>query len=66
MGDPEPPEWIQAINDYIHSNMGYKNGMPLVCAAPGAKKLEEFAGGERVSLSAASNGAKAIFSFRLR
>jgi len=50
----------------IRTAMGYKNRMPLVCAAPGAKKFEEFAGGERVSLTEPSNGANAIFSFRLR
>lgn len=50
----------------IRTAMGYKNRMPLVCAAPGAKKFEVFAGGERVSLTGSSNGANAIFSFRLR
>ena len=30
----------------IRTAMGYKNRMPLVCTAPGAKKFEEFAGGE--------------------
>ena len=50
----------------IRTAMGYKNRMPLVCAAPGAKKFEEFAGGERVSLTGPSNGSNAIFSFRLR
>ena len=50
----------------IRTAMGYKNRRPLVCAAPGAKKFEEFAEGERVSLTGPSNGANATFSFRLR
>jgi hypothetical protein len=50
----------------IRTSMGYKNRMPLVCAALGTKKFEEFAGVQRVSLTGPSNGANAIFSFRLR
>jgi len=53
----------------IRTARGYENRRPLVywyAPPPGAKKYEEFAGGERVSRTGPSNGANAIFSFRLR
>jgi len=50
----------------IHSAMGYKNRMPLVCAALGAKKFEAIAGVERVSLIGPTNGANAIFTFLIK
>jgi hypothetical protein len=49
----------------VHTAMGYKNRMPLVCAALGAKKFEASAGVERVSLTGPTNGANAMFTFRL-
>lgn len=49
----------------IHKDMGYQSRMPLVCAALGAKKFEEFAGVERISLTGPTNGANAIFTFRI-
>ena len=49
----------------IHTAMGYKNRMPLVCGALGAKKFEEIAGVERISLTGPTNGANAIFTFRI-
>jgi hypothetical protein len=50
----------------IHTAMGYKSRMPLVCAALGAKKFNEIAGVERVSLTGPTNGANAIFTFRIK
>jgi hypothetical protein len=50
----------------IHKAMGYQNRMPLVCAALGAKKFEETAGVDRVSLTVPTNGANAIFTFRIK
>jgi hypothetical protein len=50
----------------IHKEMGYQSRMPLVCAALGAKKFEEIAGVERISLTGPSNGANAIFTFRIK
>jgi 5-methylcytosine-specific restriction enzyme B len=49
----------------IHKDMGYRNRMPLVCAALGAKKFEEMACVERLSITGPSNGANAIFTFRI-
>jgi hypothetical protein len=40
--------------------------MPLVCAALGANKFEEIAGVERVSITGPTNGANAIFTFRIK
>ena len=50
----------------IHTVMGYRNKMPLVCAALGANKFEEVAEVERVSLTGPTNGANALFTFRIR
>jgi hypothetical protein len=50
----------------IHSAMGYRNRMPLVCAALGAKVFEKTADVERVSLTGPTNGANAIFTFRIK
>lgn len=49
----------------IHTAMAYRNRMPLVCAALGAKKFEDITGVERVSLTGPTNGANAIFTFRI-
>jgi hypothetical protein len=50
----------------IHSAMGYRNRMPLVCAALGAKKFEEIVDIERVSLTGPANGANATFTFQIK
>ncbi len=50
----------------IHAAMGYQSRMPLVCAALGAIKFNEMAGVERVSLTGPTNGANAIFTFRIK
>lgn len=50
----------------IHTVMGYRNRMPLVCAALGANKFEEIAEVERISLTGPTNGANALFTFRIR
>lgn len=50
----------------IHSAMGYRSRMPLVCSALGAKKFEEVAGVERIDLSGPTNGANAVFTFKIR
>ena len=50
----------------IHKAMRYQSRMPLVCAALGAKKFEEFAGVDRVSLTGPTNGANAMFTFRIK
>jgi len=49
----------------IHKVMGFQSRMPLVCAALGAKKFEEIAGVERVSLTGPSNGSNAFFTFKI-
>jgi hypothetical protein len=50
----------------IHSAMGFRSKMPLVCAALGAQKFEELAGVERIGLFGPSNGANAVFTFMLK
>ena len=50
----------------VHKAMGYQNRLPLVCAALGAKKFEDLAGVVRVALTGPTNGANAVFTFRLR
>lgn len=50
----------------IHNAMGYQSRMPLVCSALGAKKFEETAGVERLSITGPSNGATAVFRFKIR
>jgi len=50
----------------IHNAMDYQSRMPLVCSALGAKKFEKTAGVERVSITGPSNGANALFKFKIR
>ncbi len=50
----------------VHAAMGYKNRMPLVCSALGASKFDEVAGVERVNIDGPTNGANAIFTFRVK
>jgi 5-methylcytosine-specific restriction protein B len=47
----------------IHTAMGYRNRMPLICSALGVKKFEEIARVQRISLTGPTNGANAIFTF---
>jgi hypothetical protein len=50
----------------IHTEMNYKNRMPLVSAALGASKFESYAQVERISLAGPTNGANAVFTFRIK
>lgn len=50
----------------IHNAMGYQSRMPLVCSALGAKKFEETAGVERLSITGPLTGANAVFRFKIR
>jgi len=50
----------------IHKTMAYRSRMPLVCSALGAKKFEEIAKVERVSITGPSNGANAVFRFKIK
>jgi hypothetical protein len=50
----------------IHRAMGYRDRLPLVCAALGANKFEETAMVEKVSITGPSAGANAIFTFRIK
>jgi hypothetical protein len=59
-------EQIVIRADDIHKAMGYQSRMPLVCAALGAKKFEEITGVDRVSLTGPTNGANAMFTFRIK
>lgn len=50
----------------IHNAMDYQSRMPLVCSALGAKKFEKTAGIERLSITGPSNGANAVFRFKIK
>lgn len=50
----------------IHTAIGFQTRMPLVCAALGAKIFDKFAGVERISLTGQTNGANALFTFRIK
>jgi 5-methylcytosine-specific restriction protein B len=50
----------------IHSALGLKNRLPLVCSALGANIFEKLAGVERIGIDGPTNGANAVFTFRLR
>lgn len=49
----------------VHSALGYKNRLPLVCSALGAKTFEEACQVERVGVNGPLNGANTTFTFRL-
>lgn len=50
----------------VHSALGFKNRMPLVCSALGTIAFEEVAKVERVGIDGPTNGANAVFRFRLK
>ena len=49
----------------VHRSLEYKNRLPLVCSALGAKIFEETANVERVSIAGPINGSNAIFTFKI-
>ncbi len=49
----------------IHTALGFQNRMPLVCSALGTVIFEELARVHRVSIEGPTNGANAVFTFRL-
>lgn len=49
----------------VHSALGYKNRLPLVCSAIGAKTFEVGCRVERVGMDGPLNGANTTFTFRL-
>ena len=50
----------------VHSAMGFKNRMPLVCSVLGATVFQALAGVERIGVTGPINGANAVFTFRLK
>jgi len=50
----------------IHSALGFKNRMPLVCSALGTIAFGQLAKVERVGIEGPTNGANAVFTFRLK
>jgi len=50
----------------VHSALGFKNRLPLVCSALGTTIFEESARVERIGIKGPMNGANAVFTFRLR
>ncbi len=49
----------------VHKELGYKNRLPLVCAALGAEKFENMARVKRLSFEGPVNGANTKFTFRI-
>jgi len=49
----------------VHSALGYKNRMPLVCSAIGATTFENSCQVKRTGIEGPLNGANATFTFRL-
>jgi hypothetical protein len=49
----------------VHSALGYKNRLPLVCSAIGATTFDEACRVERVGVDGPLNGANTTFTFRL-
>ena len=49
----------------IHQELGYRNRMPLVCAALGTELFERMCRVERIGIEGPTNGANARFRFRL-
>ena len=49
----------------VHTALGFKNRLPLVCSALGANVFEQFAQVERIAVDGRTNGANAVFTFRL-
>jgi hypothetical protein len=45
--------------------MGLNNRLPRVCSALGTTTFERFASVERVGIEGPTNGANAVFTFRL-
>lgn len=50
----------------VHATLGFRNRMPLVCSALGTTAFEQLAKVERVGLDGPTNGANAVFTFRLK
>jgi 5-methylcytosine-specific restriction enzyme B len=50
----------------VHTALGYKNRLPLVCSALGAKAFEELCRIERAAVDGPLNGASTTFTYRFR
>ncbi len=50
----------------VHSALGFKNRLPLVCSALGTVTFERGAKVERIGIEGPTNGANAVFRFRLK
>jgi hypothetical protein len=49
----------------VHSDMKFKNRLPLVCSALGTKTFEAMCGVRRTSVNGPLNGANTTFTFEL-
>jgi hypothetical protein len=49
----------------VHSALGFKNRLPLVCSSLGTKIFQDLCGIERTAVDGPLNGANATFTFRL-
>jgi hypothetical protein len=50
----------------VHTALAFKNRLPLVCSALGATVFETLANVERLGIAGPSNGANAVFTFRIK
>lgn len=50
----------------VHSALAFKNRLPLVCSALGTTTFERVAKVERIAIEGPTNGANAVFKFRLK
>ena len=49
----------------VHQDLGYRNRLSLVCGALGTELFQEMCRIERTGIEGPSNGANAIFRFRI-
>ena len=49
----------------IHSELNFKNRLPVICSVLGSNTFEELAEVERISIEGPIMGANALFTFKL-
>jgi len=49
----------------IHSELNFKNRLPVICSVLGSDKFNELAEVERISIEGPVMGANAVFTFKL-
>jgi len=49
----------------VHEELGYRNRLPLVCAALGTDVFQEMCRVERIAIDGPANGANAVFRYKI-